>query len=828
MNFACSWFRSLRRKLLIPLLIVSACVAALGSWLTFHVASERLRQNSVRRAEALVNAINFSAENVVRVAVLRRIVTNLGSDRDVKAIILVGGSPPVVLASSYPGLIDQPLSELNDSMLRDRLQQSLVQRQTQRAFSDEFRQIDFTQPLVLANLETSVGMAADGAVMVQLDVSAAESELLALAGWTTFEMLCVMGLVTMAAYTLLSKLVIEPISAVAEAMKQRAAGNQTAYAPDSATDEIGYLGRSFNNMLDVLDDNVAETRKLALVVSRTDNAVVITGIDGRIEWVNDGFSRISGYSSAEVLGKTPGSVLQGPETDPTTVQHMHERLSAGLGFQVEVINYSKSGQPYWIAIEAQPIHNERGELINFMAIQSDISERKRHDAVLAKTLSEIAEARTRLEQQTFTLQRNNDELIEARIRAEGATHAKSEFLANMSHEIRTPMTAILGFAELLLTSVRKHEDIEAAKTIQRNGEYLLAIINDILDLSKIEAGKLEIERIACSPFQVVAEAMDLMRVRADAKQLRLTCEFASPMPALIHSDPMRLRQILINLIGNAVKFTESGSVRVAVRFVSDPQPQLRIAVIDTGIGMTEDQAARLFRPFTQADSSMSRRFGGTGLGLTISKRLAEMLGGTLSVFSLPRQGSTFSVTVAAGEVSGAVLQRDCLPIEHRVESTAKPIAVDRLDCRVLLAEDGPDNQRLISFILRKSGCEVVIAENGRAACDAISQAETEGRPFDLVLMDMQMPVLDGYAASRELRERGFRRPIVALTAHAMASDRQKCLDAGCDDYLSKPIDRGRLLTTIRRLYGTPSPLGAQSDRQPPCQAIHELVGVNAL
>ena len=404
-----------------------------------------------------------------------------------------------------------------------------------------------------------------------------------------------------------------------------------------------------------------------------------------------------------------------------------------------------------------------------------------------------------------------EEIREATRKAEAATRAKSEFLANMSHEIRTPMTAILGFADVLLENPAGPEAVDAAKTIKLNGEHLLEIINDILDLSKIEAGKLDLERIACSPCQVVAEMASLMRVRFEAKGLSLQVEHVGPIPETILTDPTRLRQILANLVGNAIKFTEVGGVRIATRLVQEPgrEPALQLDVIDSGIGMTKRQVGKLFRPFVQADTSTSRKYGGSGLGLAISRRLAGMLGGDVTVTSEPGKGSTFSARVATGSLEGVPMlvgqPTEAVLEGKKLSRSAKKRQV-KLDSRILLAEDGPDNRRLISFILNKAGAEVVTAENGRIAVEKAMacfpgrgrRRGDEEKPFDVVLMDMQMPVMDGYEATRQLRAAGYTDPIIALTAHAMRSDRQKCLDAGCDDYLTKPISRENLVAMIAK------------------------------
>ncbi|MFH1264227.1 MAG: ATP-binding protein, partial [Planctomycetota bacterium] len=396
---------------------------------------------------------------------------------------------------------------------------------------------------------------------------------------------------------------------------------------------------------------------------------------------------------------------------------------------------------------------------------------------------------------------NVTDLVEARQAAEAANHSKSAFLANMSHEIRTPMTAILGFSEVLTGSVVDREQLNAATTIRQNGEYLLRLINDILDLSKIEAGKLEVEHVRCSPCQILSEVVSLMRVRASAKNLPLEIEYDGPIPQSVQSDPTRLRQILINLTGNAIKFTEVGEVRLAARLLDaeSDKPKMQFEVADSGIGMTEEQIAQLFVPFSQVDTSASRKHGGTGLGLAISKRLAGRLGGDITVKSTPGWGSTFTVTVATGPLDGVKLLDKLTEAQLPIDSDEKPdTSRARLDCRVLLAEDGLDNQRLIAFMLKKAGAEVVVADNGQIACALALAAWDAETPFDVILMDMQMPVMDGYVAAAKLRQAGYTGPIIALTAHAMSTDRDKCLDAGCDDYLAKPVDCENLTSLVAR------------------------------
>ncbi len=412
--------------------------------------------------------------------------------------------------------------------------------------------------------------------------------------------------------------------------------------------------------------------------------------------------------------------------------------------------------------------------------------------------------------------KENEEALAAITReANAANRSKSAFLANMSHEIRTPMTAILGYTDLLEDGeLPRDKQRTYLQTIRRNGDYLLRIINDILDLSKIDSGKMELEHIATDVCQLIEDVRSLMQVRATEKQIELNIEYTFPLPGVIKTDPLRLRQILVNLVGNAIKFTTEGGVRILVRTdMNDEQPQLQIEVIDTGIGMSTEQVEHLFQPFMQADVSTTRQFGGTGLGLTISKRLAEGLGGGIAINSFPGSGSSFRVAVNTGpldQVSMIHNPWDILTALDENKQTDHDAAVAaneelQLAGTVLLVEDTPVNQKLCTTILRKAGLAVETAENGQIGYEMAMAAKQAGHPFDLVLMDMQMPVLDGYAATGRLRDEGYEGPIIALTAHAMLGDREKCLDAGCNDYATKPFHKRKLLTAIAgQLHKTPA------------------------
>jgi len=390
--------------------------------------------------------------------------------------------------------------------------------------------------------------------------------------------------------------------------------------------------------------------------------------------------------------------------------------------------------------------------------------------------------------------------------AEAANQAKSDFFANMSHELRTPLTAIMGFTDMLSESAASDQK-EKLDVIHRNGEQLLSIIDDVLDLSSVESGE---ARMIVGDMEVVPLLLEItngLAARAQQKQIELTCYTRTPIPCTVSTDSLRVRQILTNIIGNAVKFTARGWVRVEASFIAVPVNRLHIDIIDTGTGMDADDNQRIFDPFSQADSSVTREFGGTGLGLTISRQFAQMLGGDVKLISAKRgMGSHFRLELPcfADENTEFVELEGAGPDDApgQPSSTAPTSSNSIEDLDLLLVEDGVDNQRLIKHILTKHGANVTTAENGQIALKTFEAARNNGRPFHVVLMDMQMPVMDGYTATRNLRSRGFDTPVIALTAHAMPGDREKCINAGCSDYATKPIKPKQLIELIATLAAT--------------------------
>ncbi|MBU6257515.1 MAG: response regulator [Burkholderiales bacterium] len=426
--------------------------------------------------------------------------------------------------------------------------------------------------------------------------------------------------------------------------------------------------------------------------------------------------------------------------------------------------------------------------------------RQAAEAALEATRRELFD--TNVELQTLivgldeAVAKRTAEMLAARDRAIAADSAKSAFLANMSHEIRTPLTSIIGFAELMLdqrrlTSIGRGE---ALSTILRNARHLLELISDILDLSKIEADGLELDVQDVDLPGLLAEIESMLGPRAREKGLQFDVCPQLPLPRSIRGDKVRLKQIIVNFCSNSIKFTESGTVQIEV--IHDRATRrLEIAVVDTGIGMTEGQIARLFQPFTQADVSTTRRFGGTGLGLYISRQLAELMGATIEVRSAAGQGSRFALCLTLDDGPTGPLVHEAVEFSRGTE-LFRPDDQDwvpALRGRVLLAEDGPHNQRLIGALIEATGAELTLVDNGESAFQ-----EALGGEFDLVLMDIQMPVMDGLTAIRLLREAGYASPVVALTANVMRSDIESYRQAGCNDALGKPIDRRRMYGVLAR------------------------------
>jgi PAS domain S-box-containing protein len=505
-----------------------------------------------------------------------------------------------------------------------------------------------------------------------------------------------------------------------------------------------------------------EKQRLLWMVSKTENAMAIASRDGRIEWVNEGFERLSGWQADEVIGSFGDMLLDdsisglNPESE-----HYRSMIASKTSVQYESLNFHKDGKGYWVLTTLTPIFGSDGEVEHIIAIDSNITDRKKAE----------------------------DELLKAKLHAESLARTKQEFLANLSHEIRTPMNAIVGIVQLLADSELNSEQREYLRSIEFASDNLLNIINDVLDLSKLEAGQVVYERIPFNVKEVVTRTADIFRLKAQEKGLLLEVSHDDEIPATVNGDPTRLNQILANLISNALKFTESGSVNVSKRLLKDTGAGvvLEFEVSDTGIGIALENQRKIFESFGQADSDTTRKFGGTGLGLTIIKRLAEDMDGSVGLKSALGQGSVFTVTLPFTLEEASAVRKD-----GQEQPTADLALLS--GTHGLIAEDNELNRMVATRFLEAAGIVVACAVNGLEAVQMAADKD-----YDFILMDIQMPEMDGYEAARRIRSSGSRVPIIAMTAHAFSGEREKCIAAGMDSYLTKPVRRELLHSRIAEL-----------------------------
>ena len=510
-------------------------------------------------------------------------------------------------------------------------------------------------------------------------------------------------------------------------------------------EEGGWIGTLYN--VTQRNEARAELARLSLVASYTDSLVVITDAKGHIEWVNRAFEKRTGFTLKECVGRKPGSFLQGAQTDCDTVAQIRDSISRGESFHCEILNYTRTGQSYWVAIFGTPIFDSQNRLARFVAVQNDITalRQMQHDLSIAKDA------------------------------AEKASQAKTVFLAAMSHEIRTPLNGVLGMASLLAEGELEPYQRERADIIKKSGEALVNIVNDILDYSKIEAGRFSLASEIFSTKSILDDTVDLFKGNAKTSGVQLIESFEGNPNLRVRGDRGRLLQVTMNLVSNALKFTAEGEVRAEMRVeaVGD-NASITVTIVDTGIGIAQADIARLFIHFSQLDDSVARKAGGTGLGLAISKQLIEMMGGHIGVESELGQGSKFWFNLTLPIVRGDIPIRDV--VSGRAELNLQGRSI-------LVAEDNIVNQMVLEGMLSTLGCTVDIAENGKVAVAMAAQ-----KPYDLILMDVQMPEMDGLEASRIIRLTSSV-PIIAVTANVLPEHIAMCRSCGMDGFVPKPVTR---------------------------------------
>ncbi len=511
-----------------------------------------------------------------------------------------------------------------------------------------------------------------------------------------------------------------------------------------------------------------DLHRLSVAVEQSANTIAITDIDGNLQFVNNAFLKATGYSREEVLGENP-RILKSDNLSKSVYKELWQTITSGNVWRGEFHNRRKDGTTFWEQALITPIRNEKGEITNFLSVKEDITKRKETEEALTKAMKD----------------------------AEEANRLKSEFLANMSHEIRTPMNAITGFTEILLEEITEPDQIKKLEIIKRSGKTLLNLINDILDFSKIEAGKIEIAKEDFVFCNVIDHMESLVRKMPNYDTLKYSAHVEDSFPAVVFGDEHRLSQILLNLLNNAFKFTSEGSVSVTCRY---KEGNGIITITDTGIGIGPEKIEHIFSPFEQEDSSTERRFGGSGLGLAISKKLAELMGGTLSVESRKNEGSSFTIRLPLparrkGESEEAI----CSFKRNREVPYLATAGMETYmtDLTILVAEDNELNRELVRALLHRKNLEADYAENGRIALDKL-----EENHYDLLLLDMHMPVLSGEEIIKKIRSDETLKDlyIIAITANAMKGDREKYIAMGCNEYIAKPLNKDEFYEKIENMY----------------------------
>lgn len=881
MKHIIKWFQhlSLKTKLVVPLVVVGLLFSLLNTFWHYTRFEQSLREEVLQRSIYLTHAISYGAQIGEDEGYLEKFVLALGGESDVERIFIIGGSPLRVLVSNVPEYKGRRLSELEESVWYNLAEQALYTNRPQESMEKQNASFIYAKhfPVPNRNFFDEEGLR-EAIALVQLDMEAiyrAQKE----QGMQS-ALLAILGIVSVFAlgYSLTIRNVIRPLRLIKQYMKNRRSGAPKAAMKVKANDEIGDLVKALNELVE------AEEASKSLFQALADTVPVLI-------WMSDAYNNPIYYNKSwlEFHALTLQEALKKPwltmiaSDDVVLVQKLlDEALGKKDVLAAEFKMLDHEGSPRWMMCNAVARFSAQSQFEGYIGVCVDITDRKLFEK----------------------------ELFIARDQALQSARAKSEFLATMSHEIRTPMNGIIGFAKLMGKAPLRDDQKDCLKHIQNNAQILLDLINDILDLSKAESGKIEIESIHFNPIHLFEEMMAFFYPQALEKGLRLYCVVGENVPDVVSGDPKRIRQVLVNLVGNAIKFTQKGYV--GVRLEAHPQGKqgwaFCVSVEDTGIGINLDHQNKIFEPFSQADASTTRKYGGTGLGLAIVKSLIHSMQGTITLNSEVGKGTVFIVKFQLGlpsfceqvedafeqwplkintlvlfssnewyrdyfeafskryhlkfiyarSLKDGVLVPHALNIldqeskdfdaflikianakafytrhkelfipswgkghgegqwlEHPIlrcsllghlsedlkqkileEDIAPEVCFDSKSIRVVVAEDNPSNQALIQKLLATHGIEVDVVGNGRQLLDQLTQ-----KNYDLILMDVEMPLMDGIEATREIRTKSIQKniPIVGLTAHAFEANRKECLGSGMNYFLTKPIHEGELIHTVHSI-----------------------------
>lgn len=764
MNISASQSLALRLFLQISIVCLIAFISSI--YITYQTIEMQEKAEISQRADMLTRSLStLSKTNQENLFLF---IQGLKTEHDIKSVTIVElGKNPVILAATEADWNGKMLPEWADASVKQDIQSML---ETEKPAA-HFRGNKFVKIVSVNKPE----FGAEWIAHIVIDIKEIKEDLYKRVLQVSGLFLAALGIMGTLFFIILHFNVLEPMAGIRKAMEKQASGNKSATAKIYANDEIGIVAQTFNEMIKAI--TATETRIKAIINTISDSIITFDE-QGIIKSYSPSSVSIFGYMEEEITGRKLDVLIPGAYVNIILQnKFLASYKSAGL----DIKGVRKSGEifPVEIGVDIADIDGEK----IFVALIRDITERK------------LAEQR--LEKYAEDIEKKNKQLELAKIEAQNATYMKSEFLANMSHEIRTPMNAIMGMTDLLKETSLDLKQAYYADTIANSSDILLTIINDILDISKIEAGKLELDSAVFNLKQAMNETLNLLKVSALQKGLTLDMHYDPNLPELFVGDQVRVRQIATNFLSNAIKFTDTGSVLLKIASIKGENIEkaaIKISVTDTGIGISPEVQSGLFQKFSQADTSTTRKYGGTGLGLAICKQLAWLMGGEVGVESEIGTGSTFWASIEliiAGSQSQAVSSN----------ADEGGIIQKYHGARVLFAEDNRTNQEYMKEILSGLGCDVTMVSNGANVIDIVKK-----QPFDVILMDCEMPELNGFEASAILAGMKASKklpdiPIIALTAHAMKGDRERCLASGMCDYLTKPVRRYDLALALHRWIG---------------------------
>ncbi len=790
---------SLRTTVLLPMLVVGLCAALAVIVVVGMRAYSNVHDNLQQRAEVIAHAANYVAESISKTSEMQRVIAAMGAEQDVTFIAVIGGAPLRIIASTRRAWVGRLLADIPDLQQREDIALALNTRVEQVYDFTDSSELSVTTPLLLSDSDKGQVALLDGVAVVHLDARSTYRAAWTAALLSSIGFVLIFGLVGTLGYVLFRRRVLTPLSMIGRHLSDRQIGTVFPASILAGADEIGIVAMTLDQALTRSEVELTERKQAQEELRQSTNQLrdseeriktLIDNIPGGIyrcandlgwtmEFISDYIKGITGYPASDFINSAVRSYAS--IIHPLDVKLVDSSIQEGIRekrpYDIEYRLLDSHDGIKWVHEKGRGIFDGDGKLLHLDGAFFDVTARKKLEEE-----SKLAQA----------------EILRSKIAmavADQANEAKSSFLANMSHEIRTPMSSIIGMAHLALKTELSPKQHDYLAKIQYSSEHLLGIINDILDYSKIEAHKLVIEALDFDLPTMLKDLSSQLFDSAMTQGLEIVFDIDPRLSESLRGDPLRLRQILLNYIDNAIKFTPQGKIIVRANLLEETASDclVRFEVQDTGIGMSEAEMAQLFQPFQQVDTSITRNYGGTGVGLAICKQLAELMGGEVGVESRLAQGSTFWFTARLSRGVGKTVP---------VQEVLPPVDLSLIQgAAVLLVEDNLFNQQVAREMLEQAGAVVTLANNGQEALACLLKDR-----FDCVLMDVQMPVMDGLEATRQIRANPAwsSTRVIGLTANAGKEDQAHCLEAGMNDFVSKPIEPDQLLAVLAT-WLTPQP-----------------------